>query len=95
MRAKIKGQGEGERVTGVRVAMPEGTVDLHARRGVVLAAGDYASSPSTISAHKGPRFAAIEGINPHATGDGHRLAAEAGAKLLNPYFPGEFPIFGT
>ena len=74
---------EGDRVTGVRVAAPEGIVDLYARRGVVLAAGDYASSPSTISAYKGSRFAAIEGINPHATGDGHRLAAEAGAKLVN------------
>jgi len=74
---------ENDRVTGVRAATTEGTVDLHARRGVVLAAGDYSNSPSTISAYKGPRFAAIEGINPHATGDGHRLAAEVGAKLLN------------
>jgi len=71
------------RVTGVRAATPEGTVEYFARRGVVLAAGDYANSPATIGACKGNRFAAIEGINPHAAGDGHRLAAEAGARLVN------------
>ena len=74
---------ENNRVTGVRVASPQGTVEFQASRGVVLAAGGYANSPATISAHKGPRFSASEGINPHATGDGHRLAEEAGAKLLN------------
>lgn len=74
---------ENGRVSGVSAGTPEGPVDFHARRGVVLAAGDYANSPATIAAFKSPRFAGIEGINPHATGDGHRLAQEAGAKLLN------------
>jgi fumarate reductase flavoprotein subunit len=71
------------RVIGARAATPAGTIDFRAKRGIVLAAGDYANSPTIIAAFKGPRFAAIEGINPHATGDGHRLAQEAGAKLVN------------
>ncbi len=71
------------RVVGVRAGTREGEVEFRARRGVVLAAGDYANSLATIAAFKSPRFAGIEGINPHATGDGHRLAQEAGAQLVN------------
>jgi fumarate reductase flavoprotein subunit len=71
------------RVIGARTCRPQGVQDFHARRGVVLAAGDYANSPEMISRYKDPRFSGIEGINPHATGDGHRLALEAGAALLN------------
>jgi succinate dehydrogenase/fumarate reductase flavoprotein subunit len=54
-----------------------------ARLGVVLAAGDYANSPSLIGKHKGKEFKGVEGINPNATGDGHLLAKSAGAQLLN------------
>ena len=49
----------------------------------MLAAGDYANAPSMIGRFKGDRFTAIEGINPHAHGDGHALAESAGARLLN------------
>jgi succinate dehydrogenase/fumarate reductase flavoprotein subunit len=58
-------------------------IEFRASRGVVLAAGDYANCPDTISRFKGDRYASIEGINPDAGGDGHRLAEAAGAKLLN------------
>ncbi|PAW84788.1 MAG: FAD-binding dehydrogenase [Pedosphaera sp. Tous-C6FEB] len=71
------------RVCGVRALVHGAERELHATRGVVLAAGDYANSPELIARHKGERFANIEGINPHATGDGHRLAQAAGARLLN------------
>ncbi len=71
------------RVIGTQARTADGGVDFHARRGVVLAAGDYAKSSEIISQHKHSRFADIEGINPHATGDGHRLAQEMGAKLIN------------
>lgn len=62
------------RVTGVETAVDGRTVSLRARRGVILAAGDYANHPETIALHKGPEFRQIEGINPYAQGDGHRLA---------------------
>src|SRR5262249_37064869 len=71
------------RVTGVRVDDGGTPREFLARRGVILAAGDYASGADLIAAHKGDRFRAIEGINPHATGDGHRLAGAAGGELVN------------
>jgi succinate dehydrogenase/fumarate reductase flavoprotein subunit len=71
------------RVAGVRVASDRGSVEYRSRLGVVLAAGDYANSPELIARFKGEGFAEIEGINPHATGDGHLMAERAGAKLLN------------
>ncbi len=73
-----------DRVEGVEVLLKgRKTVEFRARRGVVLAAGDYANSPEIISEMKGREFSVIEGINPHATGDGHLLAQSAGAQLLN------------
>lgn len=74
---------EGDRVVGV-VAMIDGSrQSFNARRGVVLAAGDYAGASDLITRFKGEEFAVVEGINPRATGDGHRLAEQAGAQLLN------------
>jgi succinate dehydrogenase/fumarate reductase flavoprotein subunit len=73
----------GDRVSGVTARVAGAPRTLAARRGVVLAAGDYTNSTAMISRYRGPEFAAIEGINPDALGDGHRLAEQAGARLLN------------
>jgi fumarate reductase flavoprotein subunit len=74
---------ESGRVTGV-VARVEGSLKVvRARRGVVLAAGDYSGSSEMIAKYRGKGFASIDGINPDATGDGHRLAEEVGARLVN------------
>ncbi|WP_417384637.1 FAD-dependent oxidoreductase [Gimesia sp.] len=74
---------DGTRITGV-VAEIEGTrTTITAKRGVVLAAGDYSSAPEMIARFKGDRFQTIEGVNPKACGDGHLLAERAGARLLN------------
>jgi fumarate reductase flavoprotein subunit len=61
----------------------ENEIEFMAKRGVVLAAGDYANCPDTIARFKGDRYSSIEGINSDADGDGHRLAEAAGAQLLN------------
>jgi fumarate reductase flavoprotein subunit len=71
------------KVTGVWANIAGQRIAFRASRGVVLAAGDYANSPEIIAEFKDPRLASIEGINPHATGDGHRLARAAGAQLIN------------
>jgi fumarate reductase flavoprotein subunit len=74
---------EGERVVGVRAEVAGQAREIRARRGVILAAGDYANNPDVIAKHLGEQFRAIEGINPFACGDGHRLAEDAGARLVN------------
>ena len=71
------------RVVGVIAEVDKVRKTFHARRGVILAAGDYSSSGELIGRHKGPTFRQIEGINPHATGEGHQLATQAGGKLVN------------
>ena len=73
----------GNRVTGVNADVAGESKSFTAARGVVLAAGDYASAPEIIARHKGDRFAAVEGINSHACGDGQVLAESAGAELIN------------
>ena len=58
-------------------------VHFKVRRGIVLAAGDYSNGDAVKMEFVSPKIAAIEGINPTATGDGHRLARDAGAALIN------------
>ncbi len=74
---------DGDRVVGVRAVVDDQTREYRATRGVILAAGDYANNREMIAKHKGQQYREIEGINPFATGDGHRLAEEVGARLVN------------
>ena len=74
---------ESGRIVGVKVTVDGDTQEFRARCGVVLAAGDYASSSEMIARYKGPEFSDIEGIYPFAHGDGHRLSESVGAKLIN------------
>ena len=74
---------EDGRVTGVVAEIDNRRTVFYARRGIVLAAGDYTNSPDLIGIYRGQAFKPIEGINPHSTGDGHLLAQQAGAQLLN------------
>jgi fumarate reductase flavoprotein subunit len=48
---------------------------------VILAAGDYSASRDWRAAHLSPHAARAIPINPNSTGDGHRLALQAGAAL--------------
>lgn len=70
-------------VCGVTAEIKGEQLALIARRGVILAAGDYANNPDMIARFKGDDYRDIDGINPNANGDGHRLAEEAGAQLVN------------
>ena len=71
------------RVVGITANVAGETREFRARRGVILAAGDYANSSHMIAQHKGDAYREIDGINPHATGEGHALAESAGAQLVN------------
>lgn len=74
---------ENGRVTGVRARVPGDVKDFGAKKAVILAAGDYANGGDLIRQYKGPEYGDIEGIYEHARGDGHRLALQAKAKLVN------------
>ncbi|GDY12891.1 hypothetical protein LBMAG53_17690 [Planctomycetota bacterium] len=71
------------RVTGVVAETPAGRRTFHARRGVVLAAGDYAAADDLIARFKGAEFTGMRHVNPQATGDGQRMVESAGGALVN------------
>ncbi|MCX7962063.1 MAG: FAD-dependent oxidoreductase [Burkholderiales bacterium] len=68
------------RVVGVET---ESGLRFDARRAVVLATGDFTSSPEFKARFMGPQEARIPGVNPTATGDGQRMAEALGARILN------------
>jgi fumarate reductase flavoprotein subunit len=57
--------------------------EFRAGRGVVLATGDFSSSPQLKRRYLGEAAEAVPGINTLATGDGHVMGADAGADLVN------------
>jgi fumarate reductase flavoprotein subunit len=75
---------EAERVCGVEATARSGqTLHFNATHGVVLASGDYSSSRDMKQACLPPELVDVEGINPASTGDGHRMAMEVGAQIVN------------
>ncbi len=68
------------RVTGVETA---GGTCILARRGVVLAAGDFTSGAELKRRFLSEQAAKVEGVNPTATGDGQAMALEVGARIVN------------
>ncbi|KWT65710.1 MULTISPECIES: FAD-dependent oxidoreductase [unclassified Variovorax] len=69
-------------VRGVSALVDGQTVEIEARKGVVLAAGDYSNGRDLMQRFR-PELAGIPGVNPTATGDGHRMAEAFGARLVN------------
>jgi succinate dehydrogenase/fumarate reductase flavoprotein subunit len=53
------------------------------RGGVVLAAGDFTASAPLKDQYLGAEAAAVEAVNPTATGDGQTLALALGARIVN------------
>lgn len=73
---------EGGEITGVRVALPEGTISVRARRGVILGTGGFEWDPALAQAFlRGPMHGAVS--PPNNTGDGLRMAMAQGADLAN------------
>lgn len=75
---------ENGRIVGVEAAMPAGGRHVfRARGGVVLASGDYAGAADLKSCLASPDLADVEAVNASATGDGHRMALDIGATVVN------------
>ena len=71
------------RVRGVRCEGGGVRRDFLAQGGVVLAAGDFTASTPLKARYMGREAAAVEAVNPSATGDGQTLALALGARIVN------------
>lgn len=71
------------KVIGVEAKSADGILNVHARNGVVLAAGDFTNDPTLKARFMGSQEAKVEGVNQSATGDGQRMAETLGATILN------------
>jgi len=74
---------EGGRVVGVEANAGGAARGFQARGGVVLASGDYSASYDLKAEFASPQLAAVDAVNVSATGDGHRMARELGAVVVN------------
>jgi succinate dehydrogenase/fumarate reductase flavoprotein subunit len=75
---------EGERVIGVEAVDGAGRVrQFRARGALVLASGDYSGGRELKAEFASPDVAEVDAVNLTNTGDGHRMARELGAVVLN------------
>jgi succinate dehydrogenase/fumarate reductase flavoprotein subunit len=75
---------EAGRVTGVEATDAGGTLrTFQARGAVVLASGDYSGGRELKAEFASSDLAEVDAVNPTNTGDGHRMARELGAVVLN------------
>lgn len=74
---------ENGRVAGVTMRDNGHGAELLALRAVVLAAGDFTSSPELKARFMGPLEARVDGVNITATGDGQLLGEGLGARIVN------------
>ncbi len=75
---------ENGRVVGVEALLPDGSLhEFRARGGVVLASGDYSNGRDLKARYASADVVDVDAVNPTATGDGHRMALELGATVVN------------
>jgi len=75
---------QGQRVVGVEATDAAGAVqEFRARGAVVLAAGDYSAGRELKAEFASASLAEVDAVNVTSTGDGHRMARELGAVVLN------------
>ncbi len=74
----------GGRVMGAMISRESGGVEeVHARRAVILATGDYSANKELKRLVLPTERAEVDGVNPTATGDGHLLGLSVGGHLVN------------
>lgn len=71
------------RVTAIQCRGPAGEYRLEARRGVVLAAGDFSASTELKAQYLGALESTVNAVNQSSTGDGIRIGLEAGGRVVN------------
>ena len=75
---------ENGRVAGVETETADGAARrFRARGGVVLASGDYSGARDLKARLASPEVVDVEAVNAASTGDGHRMALEVGATVVN------------
>lgn len=75
---------DNERVIGIECTTPDGSIERYmARGGVVLTTGDYSASPELKGRFGTEGDARIGPTNPTNTGDGHEMAMQVGARVIN------------
>jgi len=70
-------------VIGVEYADDCASRRVLARRGVILASGDFSGNRNMREQHLAPAAVTAIPVNPHSTGDGHKLARQVGAAWRN------------
>ena len=75
---------ENGRVVGVEATLPDGSRhQFRARGALVLASGDYSNARDMKARYASPDVVEVDAVNATATGDGHRMALEVGAVVVN------------
>jgi succinate dehydrogenase/fumarate reductase flavoprotein subunit len=67
---------------GVRTFVEGQEISINARRGVILATGDFTNS-AELKKRFVPNLAGVDAINPSSTGDGHLMAERVGGEIVN------------
>ena len=71
-------------IVGVETETVDGVArQFRARGGVVLASGDYSGARDLKARLASPEVVDVEAVNAASTGDGHRMALEVGATVVN------------
>ncbi len=75
---------ENGRIVGVEARTADGVLrQFRARGGVVLASGDYSGACDLKARFASPEVVDVDAVNATSTGDGHRMALDVGATVVN------------
>lgn len=76
--------GDRQQAAGVRAAAKSGPMNIKAEKAVILATGGYLGNEEMLVRYMGPQADSVvnRGFR-HITGDGHRMALQLGADLIN------------
>ena len=76
---------EGGQVVGALLGQTKKglSITVRARRGVILACGDFSANDALKQRYLSPDVARVPAYNPHSKGEGHVMGMEIGARVVN------------